>query len=236
MSIFDRLSVGDPWITPPPPHDYPYYWVILDPKSKEDKIKVINLKNLPKLQIVKIWNKHYTRHTFWSCLIRRANMKWIRRVLLMIQSGHDSVHRLTSLSMNKPTAWCKSGQVSLVSSSCLYKTQPERALAQVCHTRIDSPDEYQFFTFITSPKFPSLSSNISKVIESLTNLENQWEMFLEPSARMDIPSSDGRLSVWTNPQHDRRTDRRTDGRKRWNQYTPFQLRCLYKTEKPHGNM
>ena len=29
-----------------------------------------------------------------------------------------------------------------------------------------------------------------------------WEMFWEPSGRMDIPSSDGRLSVWTNPQHD----------------------------------
>ena len=36
---------------------------------------------------------HYTRHTFWSCLIRCANMKWIRRVLLKIQSGHDSVNR-----------------------------------------------------------------------------------------------------------------------------------------------
>ena len=35
------------------------------------------------------------RHTFWGCLIRCANMKWIRRVLLKIQSGHDSVHRQT---------------------------------------------------------------------------------------------------------------------------------------------
>ena len=53
--------------------------------------------------------------------------------------------RRTSLSMNKPTTWCKSGWVSLVSSSCLCKTQPERALAQVCHTRRDafSPDKYQ---------------------------------------------------------------------------------------------
>ena len=41
------------------------------------------------------WNGHYTRHTFWSCLIRCANMKWIRWVLLKIQSGHDSVHRRT---------------------------------------------------------------------------------------------------------------------------------------------
>ena len=91
--------------------------------------------------------------------------------------------------MNKPTWWCKSGRVSLVCSSCLYKTQPERALAQVCHTRIDalSPDEYQFHLLLHR-NFPSFSSNISKVIESLMNLENHGEMFLEPSACIDIPS------------------------------------------------
>ena len=33
------------WGYPPPPHDYPYHWVILDAKSKEDKVKVTNLKN-----------------------------------------------------------------------------------------------------------------------------------------------------------------------------------------------
>ena len=48
-----------------------------------------------KFQIFKFWNKHYTQHTFWSCLIRCANMKWIRLVLLKLQSGHDSVHRRT---------------------------------------------------------------------------------------------------------------------------------------------
>ena len=78
-----------------PPHDYPYHWVILDPKSKEDKVKVTNLKNLPKFQIFEFWNEHYTRHTFWSCLIRCENMKWIWSVFLKIQSGHDSVHRRT---------------------------------------------------------------------------------------------------------------------------------------------
>ena len=41
------------------------------------------------------WNGHCTRHTFLSCLIRCANMKWIRWVLLKIQSGHDSVRRRT---------------------------------------------------------------------------------------------------------------------------------------------
>ena len=59
------------WGYPPPPHDYPYHWVILDPKSKVDKVKVTNLKNSPKFQIVKFWNKHCTRHTFWSCLISK---------------------------------------------------------------------------------------------------------------------------------------------------------------------
>ena len=83
------------WGYPPPPHDYPYHWVILDPKSKDDKVKVTNFKNSPKFQIFEFWNGHYTRHTFWSCLIRCANMKWIWWVLLKIQSGHDSVHRRT---------------------------------------------------------------------------------------------------------------------------------------------
>ena len=83
------------WGYPPPPHDYPYHWVILNPKSKEDKVKVSNLKNSLKFQIFEFWNGHSTRHTFWSCLIRCANMKWIRWVFLKIQSGHDSVHRRT---------------------------------------------------------------------------------------------------------------------------------------------
>ena len=46
---------------------------ILDPKSKQDKVKVTNLKNLPKLQIFQFGKKTlYMRHTFWSGLIRCA--------------------------------------------------------------------------------------------------------------------------------------------------------------------
>ena len=37
------------WGCPLPPHDYPYYWVILNPKSKEDKVKVIDLKECAKI-------------------------------------------------------------------------------------------------------------------------------------------------------------------------------------------
>ena len=85
--------------------DYPYHWVILDPKSKEDKVKVTHLKKSPKFQNFEFWNGHYTRHTFWSCLIRCANMKWIRWVFLKIQSGHDSVHRRTDGLTDRRTRW-----------------------------------------------------------------------------------------------------------------------------------
>ena len=81
------------WGYPPPPHDYLYHWVTLHSKSKEDKFKAITLKNSPKFEIFEYG--HYTRHTFWSCLIRCANMKWFRWVFLKIQSRHDSVHRRT---------------------------------------------------------------------------------------------------------------------------------------------
>ena len=98
-----RLSTSKPafWGIPPPPP----YWVILDPKSKEDKVKVTNLKNLPKLQVFKFWTKLYTSHTFRSCLIRCVNMKWIRHEFLKIQSRHDSVHRWTDGRTDRRTKW-----------------------------------------------------------------------------------------------------------------------------------
>ena len=34
----------------------------LDPKSKQDKVKVTNLKNLPKVQIIEFW-KNFTQGT-----------------------------------------------------------------------------------------------------------------------------------------------------------------------------
>ena len=81
------------WGYPPTPQYYPYYWFILDPKSKQD-VKFTNLKNL-----FEFWIKG--QHTFWSCLIRFVNMKWIQQVLLNIQSGHDSVHRRTDRQTDK---------------------------------------------------------------------------------------------------------------------------------------
>ena len=46
-------------------------------------------------QSYKFKTLHYTRHTFWSYLIRCVNMKLIRLVLWKLQSGHESVHRRT---------------------------------------------------------------------------------------------------------------------------------------------
>ena len=60
LERLERLRSEDnpPTPTPPtpPPHDYPFYWVKLDPKSREDKVKVTNLKNSPKFQFFLCWN------------------------------------------------------------------------------------------------------------------------------------------------------------------------------------
>ena len=70
-------------------HTIESYWIPSQKKTKS-KLQIWRIR-----QNFKFWNKHYMRHTFWSCLIRCANMKWIRWVLLKIQSEHHSVHRWT---------------------------------------------------------------------------------------------------------------------------------------------
>ena len=49
-------------------------------------------KKLPNIRILEVCKNIYMQHTFWSCLIRCINMKWIQQVLLMIQNGHNSIH------------------------------------------------------------------------------------------------------------------------------------------------
>ena len=77
-------------------HTIESYWI---PSQKKTKLQIQRI-----CQNFKFWNKPYTRHTFWSCL-RCANMKWIRWVFLMIQSGHNSVHRRTDGQRNRRTRW-----------------------------------------------------------------------------------------------------------------------------------
>ena len=117
-----------------------------------------------------LWTWPFAWMSLLSVVITPENFMIIRERNIVKKVWQTD--RWTSFSMNKLTIWCKSGWVSLVSSSCLYKTQPERALAQVCHTRIDalSPDEYQFHLLLhrnsqaTYPKW-------------LNHLENHGEMF-----------------------------------------------------------
>ena len=71
------------------PPDYSYYWFILDFKSKQDKVKVTNLKNLPKLPFLEFYNKPCMWHTFWSCLIRCVNRQWIWLVLTWFRPQTD---------------------------------------------------------------------------------------------------------------------------------------------------
>ena len=51
--------------------------------------------------------------------------------------------------------------LSLASSSCLYKTQPERTLAQECYTRIDalSLDKFQFHLLLHRNSHHSQATN-----------------------------------------------------------------------------
>ena len=59
---------------------------------------------------------------------------------LELQSGNDEIAlklllssmTLTFIFCNKPTTWCKSGRVSLVSSSCLYKWKEGQDHSQSC--------------------------------------------------------------------------------------------------------
>ena len=60
---------------------------------RQQLLKTRTTKYLPKFRIFLFWNKLYMQHTFSSCFIRYANMKWIRQVLLKIQSRHNFYHR-----------------------------------------------------------------------------------------------------------------------------------------------
>ena len=62
LTKFQRLTTRETrmpmfWEYPPLPHDYPYYWFISDPKSKQDKLKTTNLKKMPKIQMSIILQK-----------------------------------------------------------------------------------------------------------------------------------------------------------------------------------
>ena len=72
-------------------HTIESYWILSQKKTKS-KLQIYKIRQNFKFLTFEM---HYTRHTFWSCLIRCANMKWIQGVLWKIQSGHDSVHRRT---------------------------------------------------------------------------------------------------------------------------------------------
>ena len=48
------------------------------PNKTKSKLKKKKKKKMPKIQILQFCKKLYKWHTFWSCLIRCINMKWIQ--------------------------------------------------------------------------------------------------------------------------------------------------------------
>ena len=67
---------------------------------KTRQSKIYKFKKFPNIQILEFCKKHCTKHTFWSCLIRCIDMKWIQQVFSKIQSGYDSIHRQTDRQMD----------------------------------------------------------------------------------------------------------------------------------------
>ena len=108
------------------------------------------------------------------------------------KSFGNLIYRRTYFSMNKPTTWCKSGQVSLVSSSCLYKTQSERALAQIYHIWIGalSPDEYQFHLLLHRNSHNSQATYPKRL--------NHWRT-QKAMGRCSCRRTNGRTDVSLNP-------------------------------------
>ena len=93
LEQLERLRSEDNPNPPPPPAAS---WLPIPLSHIGSQVKRRQSYKFKKFaKISNFWNGHYTRHTFLSCLIRCANMKWIRWGLLKIQSGHDSVHRRT---------------------------------------------------------------------------------------------------------------------------------------------
>ena len=68
--LHSEIPLAAPWL--------PILVIHISQKSKQDKVKITNFKKLPKIQICKFCNNPYMQHTFWSCLIRCINMKWIQ--------------------------------------------------------------------------------------------------------------------------------------------------------------
>ena len=88
-----------------------YWWFTSDPKSKEDKVKFTTFKKLPAIQILKFCKKLYMQQTFWSCLIRCVNMKWIQPEQYALQSRHRMLDRRTDgvKPIYPPTTWLCGG-------------------------------------------------------------------------------------------------------------------------------
>ena len=84
------------WGYPPDDAWLPTLLSHIESQVKRRQSQSYKFKEFAKISFFfKFWNKLYTGHVFWSCLIRCANMKWIRQLLLKIHCVHDSVHRRT---------------------------------------------------------------------------------------------------------------------------------------------
>ena len=70
------------------------------------KVKITNLKNLPKFQSLEFWKQHYTCHNFW-CSLRYINMKWIHWVLMKCRVDTEGCQPVWNFSIFYMDFTCK---------------------------------------------------------------------------------------------------------------------------------
>ena len=93
------------------------------PSQNKTKSKLqIFKKQLPKIQILKFCQKLLMQHTFWNCLIRCTNMRWIQTELYVVEWTWDAGWTDGRTDRVKPIypqrLCCAGGIIILYSSIC----------------------------------------------------------------------------------------------------------------------
>ena len=160
-------------------------------------------KTKSKLQIWKISQNF----KFWSCFIRCVNMKWIRLVLLKLQSGPDSVHRRTDKRTDGRTdgrttwnQYTPPPPFNIVKAGGI-KSKPAYS---IWNNRINVTSNYQFVGSITQHKtgVPSVA-NISRACPIASYRCREFSVIsycklFHPSCNACIPPESRVIYTYTN--------------------------------------
>ena len=139
---------------PPPPPPGPWLPILMihirsQVKRRQSQSYKFKKIAIAKIQILKFCEKPYTQHTFWSCLIRCVNMKWIQPELYMLQSGHGMRGRWTD-------GWTDGVKAIYPPTTSLCGGIIKTVFPAICQWRIDSrymESCHSMFILMSRPSF-----------------------------------------------------------------------------------